>query len=83
MRRKEGLSTVRRAAVGFSGEGTHGPGHRDDGVSSGRREGVAPGRGLRAGQRPGVADPSQSGRVTCQKQGWGRLGKPCGSCPGF
>lgn len=59
MRRKEGLSTVRRAAVGFSGEGTHGPGHRDDGVSSGRREGVAPGRGLRAGQRPGVADPSQ------------------------
>ena len=38
MRRKEGLRTV-RTDVGFSGEGTRGPGHRDDGLSSGRREG--------------------------------------------
>lgn len=31
MRRKEGLSTVQRTDVGFSGEGTRGLGHRDDG----------------------------------------------------
>lgn len=58
MRRKEGLRTV-RTDVGFSGEGTHGPGHRDDGLSSGRTKGVAAGHGLRAGRRPCVADPPQ------------------------